>query len=318
MIVPRIRISMSWTDPPALDPNALQHALREAMGAGSRFVRALWLRRAQDLNIRHSGAYLRGIEDGEVRVVSERTDDDRVTLEWELVNRAPHAGIVEHGHPAFHLPSRINWSGPRVKRGKNGPYLHIPFEHSAYQTPAQREASGMTMGTLRRMLPAETSAAAQRLARIIPQRVGPIVRSTPDGRQQFLAADRYSVQGSRSQATRLRDRTPGPRVMVGPDGAAFEAWRGERTVAGRDASGARLTNPAWRGPKLDGLFKSGPKGHTKYLTIRTITPRSAGWNIPAQVGHGVARQVQGAVTTGPGSERFRQLLVEAASRNLFK
>lgn len=318
MIVPRVRISMTWSDPPEVDFERLRTMLRATMDTGVRFVRALWLARAQALNIRRSGAYLAGIQDAQARVISEHDGDGRFTLEWELVNTAPHAGVVENGHPAFHLPSAINWSGPRVKHGKNGPYLHIPFEHAAYQTPQQREAKGTTLGTLKTMMPADVSRAASNLARHIPHRVGPIVRSTPDGGQQFLAADRYSIQGRPKQAHRLTDSTPGPRVIVGPDGVGFETWRGPRTVQGRDRQGNRLTNPAWQGPKFRGLMKTGPKGHTKYLTIRTITPRSAGWNIPAQIGHGVARQVQGALAHGPGSDRFRKLLVDAAHDSLFR
>lgn len=58
-------------------------------------------------------------------------------------------------------------------------------------------------------------------------------------------------------------------------------------------------------------MKSGPKGHSSFITIRTITPNSPGWNIPAQTGHGVARQVAAALNGGIGHDRFQELLMKA-------
>jgi hypothetical protein len=279
------------------------------MTAGVDFARALWIRRAQDLRVRDSGAYLRGIEQATVSLVEETETDDLIRVVYELRNSAPHAQIVEDGHGAFHLPSRINWSGPRVKRSRDGtPYIHVPFEHAAFQSPSQRRDSGMTIATLKRMLPEDVYRKAVKLVATMPKREGPIYRQLyrgPAGRQ-FVAADRYTRGGH------LHDKTPGPRFTVGPDGVAVETWRGERTVQGRDRNGRRLTNPAWQTSRFDRLFKSGPKGHSKYLTIRTITPNSRGWNIPAQTGLGIARQVQGALSSGVGSGRFRELLRRAA------
>jgi hypothetical protein len=56
-----------------------------------------------------------------------------------------------------------------------------------------------------------------------------------------------------------------------------------------------MVNPAWQSSKFSGLLKSGPKGHSEYTTIRTITPNSPGWNIPAKQGLGVARMVASVV-----------------------
>ena len=320
---PSVKFSARLDAPlPAIDLATARRMLRAQMDTAATFAKALWYQRAQDLHIRHTGEYLRGIQAAVITVVRETETDEAITVHFEIRNEAPHASIVEVGHPAFHLPSAINWSGPNVKRGKSGPYLHIPFKHAAYQTPEQREKSGMTIGTLKTMLPQDVYQRAKRLRYTLPKRVGPIYRHA-DGtllhgeqwkeaaranplQHQFVAADRYQRGGS------LKDNTAGPRIVGHPGGALVDVWRGERTVQGRSAQGQRLTNPAWKTSRFQGLIKSGPKGHASYLTIRTITPRSPGWNIPAQMGHGVARQVQRAPTNGVGSDRLRELLTAAA------
>lgn len=304
---------------PEIRPDHAADAIRSTARAAAEFARALWIQRAQDLRVRHSGAYLRGIQEARVRVVSEHATEDQVEIVLELVNEAPHAGIVEEGHGAFRLPDKINWNGPNVKRGPNGPYLHIPFRHRAFQNAEQREQSGMTIGSLRQMMPEDIYRQALRLHFTTRQNVGPIFRHGGNllhgpqwrGAQagnpqqiQFVAADRYT----RGKRSRLSHPTTGPMISVGPDGTAVEVRRGERTGLGG------LTNPAWQNSRFHGMFKSGSKGHAEYMTIRTITPRSAGWSIPAQDGHHIARQVERALGSGPGGDRFRALLTEAAAR----
>ena len=245
-------------------------------------IQATWVGVAQRLKIRASGAYIAGITgDGSVRIIQNATSEGGViSAVVDVVATAPHSKIVEDGHVAFHLPSKINWAtSPRVKYSKKGvPYLNIPFSHSAYASPEKAEAQGLTTATLRRMMPVEVYNEAKRLTRTVRQKVGPIY----DAKGQFLAADRYSRGG---------------RLIGGPSsgffqsktGALFENRRGARAVS------RGMVNPAWQSSKFSGLFKGGPKGHSEYTTIRTITPNSPGWNIPAKQGLGVARMVASVV-----------------------
>lgn len=287
--------------------HGVQAAIAEATYKAALFAKALWMRRAQDLGIRRSGSYISGIIDALVKNKHEIRTEDSIDVAWSVINRSPHARIIEEGHSAFHLPSAIDWSAStgRIKRGLNGPYLHIPFRHSAYQSPAERERSGATYGTLRSMMPSDVYGAASQLTHTTPKRVGPIYRSTAGG-SQFVAADRYTRGG------RYRDETTGPGISVGAE--AVERWRGARMVLGRNSEGKRLTNPAWKTARFQGLFRGGSPGHSEYMTVRTITPRSAGWNIPAAPAHGVARQVARAMSTGPGGDRFRRMLVESITQ----
>jgi hypothetical protein len=302
----RIRFSAEFQEfePPSDD--AVRAAVRATIDTAAEFARALWYQRAQDMGIRRSGAYLQGIADAEVRILSEQSGESTVDVVFEIVNHSPDARIVEDGHAAFSLPKSINWGGPRVKQGKNGPYMHIPFGHSAFATPEQQAAQGLTPGTVRAMMPEDVYQKAKRLRYTTPKREGPIYRTNDAGARQFVAADRYS---SKPGPSRLPELFAGPQITPGP---GRDAWRPAWRVAGRTRTGQRLTNPAWKSSRFTGMMKGGSPGHTEYVTIRTITPRSAGFNIPAMPGYGVARQVAGALNQGIGAERFRELLIGAA------
>lgn len=299
----RLRFTGELRELPTRSADVSQ-AVMGAMRKAVLFAQALWWQRAQDLGIRRTGAYLQGVQGATIRTVQEDVSDTAISTVYDIVNTAPHAKIVEDGHVAFSLAKAIDWSSRngRVKMGKNGPYLHIAFAHAAFQSPSERARSGMTMGTLKTMMPPDVSASASKLRQTIPLRQGPI-RSTASGTSQFVAADRYTP------GSRLKDTASGPRFVAGGVGGTVDVWRSERAVAGRDVGGKRLTNPAWKRSRYQGLMRSGPKGHSTFMTVRTLTPRSVGWNIPAQAGYGVARQVASALNGGVGHDRFRALLI---------
>jgi hypothetical protein len=146
----------------------------------------------------------------------------------------------------------------------------------------------MTMNARRTMMPAEVHAAAKRLAFRQPQNVGPVHNASG----QFVAADRYKWSSLNAPKRIHRDQVEPDRYRMDSkgDGEIFSERRGATTVYKND--GTTLgTNPAWKTSKFQGLFKTGAKGHASYMTIRTITPTSAGWNIPAQAGKHIARRV---------------------------
>ena len=68
-------------------------------------------------------------------------------LEVSVINLAPHAAVVEYGHPGFHLPSRVkNWPH-RNPKGRG--YIRVPFRHF---TPGNKSASARAQ---RAAMPAE-------------------------------------------------------------------------------------------------------------------------------------------------------------------
>lgn len=296
----RVIFAIEWLDgiglPDGPDPARVLPAIRAATMEAAQAAKQLWILRATQKNISDSGDYVRGIqEEGNVQVTHTKSSGLSLELHVTITNTSPHASIVEDGHGAFHLPSRINWgSSPRVKRGKNGPYLHIPFRH---HTPP-KAGGGATRAATRSQMPQDIYRRAQRLQRRVATRAGPIRNAAG----QFLAADRYS----RSKGpARLNSNVDG--VRVGPGGqAVVHRHTTARPVAGR-IKGRQVENPAWQTSRFHGMIKTGPARHTRYLTIRTITPESRGWHIPAQMGHGIAREVQLALTHGPLASRIESM-----------
>lgn len=239
-------------------------------------IRDAWVMLAQRVGVRNTGGYIAGLRaDGAVRVVQPpRLTGGIIDAVIEVEATAPHSQIVEDGHAAFHMPSKVDWTGPRVKVSKSGVrYLHIPFRHTANVSDAEMEAKGYTTASRKSMMPAQIYDMASKLARTMPQKVGPI--RGKDG--AFKQADRYAWGERLTNVSRAN-------WLSSPQGNV-ENRRGERTVA------RKMVNPEWGSSKFEGMFKSGGQGHSQYMTIRTMTENSPGWHIPAQHGHGLARKI---------------------------
>ena len=247
----RIQFGMAAHNMPE-EPNieAARTRLRAQMMRAAQMVKGAWIQRAIDLKVSQSGEYIRGIaEQGEIRVISEHMGETSIEVIWEIVNTAPNARVIEDGHPAFSLAQAIDWGNTRgrIKRGKNGPFLHIPLRHHAHQSAAGRESSGMTHGALKSMMPEHIYKAALQLNPTQKRKVGPIYSASG----QFQAADRYD------KGDRLKHHQPAG-IQLGPGKGAhntsFEARRGERQ-AGRDKQGKPLVNPAWKTSKFQGMMR---------------------------------------------------------------
>lgn len=309
------------------DMELLQQGLRRGVMLIGNLAQGLWRRWAQDLDVRRTGEYIRSIQAPNVDVGGFDSRGESWSATITVTNTAPHASIVEDGHGAFSLAQAINWSalGGRIKRTKDGrPYLHIPFQHSAFAAEAERVDKGLTRATVKAMMPQEVYLEAKKLRRREGLNVGPITRprvightraGKPIVHQQFVAADRYHWTTKRgahrlSRGTRPAFIMGGPGVSAG--GPGEPGWSEHRSARyiGRDAQGNKLVNPAWKSSRFEGLMKTGPARHTKYLTIRTITPDSKGWNIPALAGKGVARHVAGLLG-GPMRDKVNGILVDA-------
>lgn len=282
-------------------------ALRRGALTGAQFAQGLWIRAAQAANVRRTGAYIRGIQsEGSIRTVSESESQEGWEMVIEVVNTAPHASLVEEGHAAFHLPSVVNWSSSRVKTAKDGTkYLSIPFGHTAFASAEAREAGGYTTGAIKAMMPEHIYQEAKRLAVTRRLRQGPV--RSPNG--QFLQADKYAYGGRLDRSgTRPGIVMGGPGVSAGgPGEPGFEEHRGIRQV-GRDAKGNALINPAWQSSKFAGMMRSGSPGRSSYTTIRTMTDRSLGWNIPAMAGQFIAAKVATILST---DQRFADAVVQS-------
>lgn len=295
---------------------AAMAALRQGTLLGAEFVRGVWLQVAGAMDIRGGfrdggASYIQGIQSADVRLENETTSDTHGSVVVAVVNTSPHAQFVEEGHAAFSLAQRINWSSTsgRIKRGRNGPYLHIPFRHGAHQSESKLQASGATYAMRRSMMPADVYREAKALSATIRQNIGPIYRgSTSRGRGgtahsglQFQQADRYTW-GQRLH----RDTAPG--IRVGRNGVASDEHRTARTVA------RGLTNPAWRNNKYDNLFRTAQPTaaggeQSRFMTIRTITPNSPGWNIPAQTGRYVANRVAAILRSGETADDLMRIVM---------
>lgn len=265
-------------------------AFNQAIESFQRMVIAQWERVAESKGLLRYTEYIQGIREA---AVSYDVTGNGMAFELSFENRYERAGIIEDGHMAFHLPSRVDWSGPKVKRGKSGPYLHIPFRHSAYTSRSAMDRGGYTVASRRSMMPAQIYMQAKKLAFTTRRMLGPQY----DRQGNYRAADQYNWGG------RLRHS-----AAVGSVVGGQEARRGERTV-GIDGRGNKLTNPAWASSKWDGLFRVGGRSQTEYMTIRTMTPSSPGWNIPARPGHGVAREVATFFASPAGAAVFEEILV---------
>ena len=262
---------------------ALRTVDRFLIQAGGQ-IQSTWVLLAQAMSVRESGSYIAGIESDEsVQIIQPaRRDGPIVTGVVEVTARAAHSRYVEEGHVAFHLPDKINWGGPSVKTTKTGKrLLHIPFRHAAYD--ATPTASGLTTATRRRMMPAAIYAEAKDLTRTVKKNEGPIRSS--DGK--FTQADRYAWGNRLHGVSRAG--------FLSSKAGNSENLRSSRQVGWSGKK--RLVNPAWGSSKFEGMFKGGSEGGTQYMTIRTITPDSPGWNIPAKQGLWLARKVATFIPT---------------------
>lgn len=310
----------------AEDPASRQRAMaafRQAAFLGAEFMRSVWLRVAAQMDIRggmggNGATYMQGIQTANVAITDETYSDSTASLTIAVTNTAPHAGIVEEGHAAFSMARAINWgASPRVKMGKNGPYLNIPFRHTAHASEATMVAQGYTSSARRALMPADVTRAARALAATTRHNVGPIhgppkVSMTGLGTAHveqgaFRQADRYTW-GDRLQ----RNTSPG--IQMGAGGIGIQEHRSAKPV-GRDAKGNKLANPAWQNSRWNNLFRTEQRtanggSQSTYMTIRTITPHSLGWNIPAQPGRFVARRVASVLQSGPVSAELMRIMSE--------
>lgn len=289
-------------------------AMAQSTLLAGEFARGVWLQVAGAMDIRggfgSAGvSYIQGIETAEPAIERVEIGDANIALTVAVVNTSPHAPWVEEGHSAFSLVDKIDWGSTsgRIKRGKNGPYLHVPFRHAAYVGESQMVRAGYTTAARKAMMPADVSRAARALTATVRRNAGAQYRP---GRQitnqlqappQFLQADRYTW-GDRLQRDVRAGVTVSPPGRAGSPGVATIERRSERQV------GRGLVNPAWQGSKYQGLFRAQQGSGSHYMTIRTITPQSLGWKIPAMMGRFVANRVATMLRSGATADALEKII----------
>lgn len=300
--MPALRLSLGVANPGvfAQDPlEGMRQQLEARAMVAAELIRGAWADLAKQEGVHRTGAYIAGIRaNGRIDLVSSRKGDNLPVVEVvvDITNTAPHAHLVEVGHAAFSLPDKVNWGNNKgsIKRSKDGvPYLHIPFRHFAYASPSERMKHGHQPHVIAAMMPESIYKQSKGLARTIPMRAGPVYSQAG----QFLARDAYSVQGRAGQPSRLQHVADiGSRMTLSSRLAdqhhIVDVRRGATAVS------PGLSNPAWQGSKFSGMIKSGPERHTTYLTIRTLTPFSAGFRIPAVPGKYIVARLAKSIVSG--------------------
>lgn len=290
--------------------DTVRAALLGAASMAGELARQTWAAMALEVGAYDTGGYQQGIKTGEVKITAP-PDDGAATFEVvvEVVNRAPHASIVEEGHGAFALPERIDWTsgGGSIKINKDGrPYIHVPFRHTTGDG-AGGPSDGETRSAAKARMPSEVYEAARGLAWRVPNRAGPLRRQGPDLLPPrpglFMQRDsyRWDTFGRPVTGHALSRGTPSTAFTADPrSGQLYQERRPARLVGvGTDDAGRPMRNPEWKSSRYEGLFRTGGPGHSSYMTVRTLTPDSEGWRIPAQAGYYVAAKTATALGSGP-------------------
>ena len=302
------------------------------MRQAGEFQRQTWLKLASgEVVDRRSGAYINGLR--EQNSLQYPYEGDQFTV--GVFNMAPHANVIEHGHGAFNLAARINWSGGKVRRGKRGPYLIIPFRH---MTPA-KAGGGATPSRFKRAMPGSVYAIAKQLQKGERLTFKGAARVAQHNQQVKARGRAVGVRGlgpGRPEGHSLGFH-PGGRVLAATSPAALRAahansrkvnigggrhitqYPGHAKSPASIAAGIDLArqgkgdlpSPFRRERSIyEGMVKTGDTGNTRYMTFRVITPASQ-WIIPAQPARNVAQRV-----SRDTAAQVRDLLEQAVKRDI--
>lgn len=248
--------------------------------ATAELVRGAWVDLASEMQVRETGDYIDGIRvNGRIDLVSNTFvgDAESGTLEVvvDITNTSQHAHVVEVGHGPYAMPDVVDWSKSKHRSKGGTPYISVPFRHGAFVKPADRTKKGFTTASSARMMPEGIYNQAKRLASRDAPRAGAPTRLSHRAAAPTMPLSSYPWDAKRSA----------------------DVQRAPRLVGYNQQSGVMI-NPSWKSSKFSGMFKVGAKGHTRYLTIRRMTPYSTGWRIPAVSGKRIVARLARNLQSG--------------------
>lgn len=215
------------------------------------------------------------------------------SLAVAITNNCPHAAVLEDGHGGYHLPSVVNWGGPKVKTTSTGRrYLTIPFRH---YSPGSASGGFSTMRERQVMPPAVYRAALRsvRAARDAGQ-------STAKLRLDLGRFGRPELFRRSANYRHMLQTTPGfPRRLY------------HRALINESQPGY-----TWRASKYAGMVRqeqqgSGGASSATYTTFRVMTEDSVGWYIPPFGGYHIAAEARDAAMPA-----VREILAAAAEQDV--
>lgn len=211
-------------------------------------------------------------------IVDEPMEDDPTGLGYVVGSREEQALFIENGTPEDQQPMDLHMvlsHAPKARQGKNGKYLRIPLRQPTTEpggAGGQRfQAHGARFGD-----------------GVLPPGV---VRAMLK-KNQYLITGHYqepSIHHGGGMVTRNRySKNPG-RLTLAEINRISE--RSKHAIT-----------PAYA-KRITGLLRGGTKGHSQYLTIRTLSEANPqGWRIkaypPQQVSEEVARELEAIVESG--------------------
>jgi len=243
------------------------------------FLQVEWAKLARSELGAKGGSYINGINaDGAVEYPFE---GDRLSI--SISNSAPHAWVIENGHPAFNLAERIDWGKIEEKLTKdNTPWkrklIFVPFRHF---TPP-RAGEGATPSRTKQSMPKSIYDIAKGMSfnrermtfkTHLPSRVTNVVR---DKHRGVKAVRGFGPQGGKLTSVRspaLQSAHGQPRAKTA---ASYAAAVDHARKTGRNPPSTHH-----KAPFYEHLRKTGRHGHTQYMTWRAIHEESI-WMIPAR------------------------------------
>jgi len=254
----------------------IRNELGTALMDAAQYAKVSWLDRAQMKGVR-SPQYNEGIENATVELTSMVAQGNVIVGSVSITNESKDAYRIEEGHEAFHLPSKIQWPTPKTKTAKDGTrYIDVPFRHTAAAEEQQQVDKGYRRVSKAMMMPDDVYRYAKTLARTIRMNQG----AQYDARGNYRAADKYRVEGSEQDA-----------FVASRLSAAYQMLRTNSSGLVTGRVGARSLHVPNLAAKYQGMMKTHSEGHTEYMTIRRLTEKSTGWNIPALEGKHIAADV---------------------------
>lgn len=186
-------------------------------------------------------------------ILSEPVGGDPQRMRYEVGSTSDQAELIDDGTPSDQHPMDLHavlGSAPKARVSKAGKkYLRIPFRHAA---TAPGGISGQRF-----------QAAGQRV-------LTPNVVRAMQKKRQYLITSSYtepSIHKGGPLVQRFRYTKPDP--LTAADIKALNDRSRKHPISDDDAK------------RLKGLLRAGTKGHSRYLTIRTLSEANlTGWRIP--------------------------------------